>query len=430
MDLQGQTVLIIQRTGFGAGTSGSAPRLHQLDRLLRMAGASAVLLRWHCGEYQILSLSARSPEHMPAPASVGGPSRPESRLPASVRERLAITLAWRWTTRWHPFVRRHREASQLIAQMQPRPSLVWAVSTGGVENLLLAERLGLLQQVRKVVSFHDPPRTLSFSRFPKSMVKRAVKWSGRVDGLVTTNFDYHRLLEKALKAPHGHLRPRPPMVFLPLISETQQRPQSCGPDHPTRMGALKLAYAGRLEHRRGGRSLDPLVAALLELAIEFPDVTFRLDTCGQGSGHHRLVKRSRNNPPNLGIRYHGWLPAEEAASLTASADISLVAQGIRQRFQTPNKVVDLIGAKVRIVGLVPRPSELDRILSAAPRARAFDPTGTHITEQLVSFLRLILLGYEAFNDQKVVIKQLSYSDLSSRLEGFVHNVLHGNKNPR
>ena len=138
MDLQGQTVLIVQRTGFGAGTSGSAPRLRQLDRLLQVAGASAVLLRWHCGEHQLLSLGARSPEHALAQESDGGAFRQASLIPATVRERLAITLAWRWTTRWHPFVRRHKEASQLIAQMQPRPSLVWAVSTGGVENLLLA----------------------------------------------------------------------------------------------------------------------------------------------------------------------------------------------------------------------------------------------------------------------------------------------------
>lgn len=422
MDLQGQTVLIIHRTGFGAGTSGSAPRLRQLDRLLKVAGASAILLRWHRGKHELLSLSATSSERIPARASDDRASRPASRIPAPVRERLAITLAWKWTTRWHPFVRRHKEASQLIDQMQPRPSLVWAVSTGGVENLLLAERLGLLQDVRKVVSFHDPPRILSFSRFPKAMVRRAIKWSGRVDGVVTTNFDYHRLLEDALRAPHGHLRPRPPMVFLPLVSETERTALACGPDHPTRMDALKLAYAGRLEHRRGGRTLDPLVAALLELAAEFPSVSFRLDTCGQGSGHHRLVRRSRNTPPNLSIRYHGWLPVDKAASLTSSADISLVTQGIRQRFQTPNKVVELIDAKAQIVGLVPRSSELDQILSATPRAKAFDPTGTHITQQLVSFFRLNLLGDDAFNDSTAVVKQLSNSDLSSRLEDFVHNV--------
>jgi len=429
MDLQGQTVLIVQRTGFGAGTSGSAPRLRQLDRLLQVAGASAVLLRWHCGEHQLLSLGARSPEHALAQESDGGAFRQASLIPATVRERLAIILAWRWTTRWHPFVRRHKEASQLIAQMQPRPSLVWAVSTGGVENLLLAERLCLVQHVRKVVSFHDPPRTLSFSRFPKAMVRRAANWSGRVDGLVTTNFDFHHLVEKALQARHGRLRPRPPMVFLPLVSETEQRSPPRGPYPTTPMDTLNLAYAGRLEHRRGGRSLDPLVAALLELAVEFPDVTFRLDTCGQGSGHHRLLRRSQKTPPNLSIRYHGWLPMEKAASLTSSADISLVTQGIRQKFQTPNKVVDLINAEARIVGLVPRLSELDRILSAAPTARAFDPAGTHVTQQLVSFFRLILLGYEAFNDQKVVFKQLAYSDLSLRLEGFVNNVLHANRNP-
>ena len=369
-----KNVLVLDRTAFRMGWQGSTPRLIQLAggfldlgmtvELVRSGGAfgaedGAEAVNAFPGD--VVELPLNLLERLSVPGPLGRILR---RSAAS----MAVTpgrIGWR-SARIETRVRPARGTAR-----SQRLTLVWAVCKGTLENARAAATLARRLGMPWVVSFHDPPTELYLAGRLRTRPRlRAANLIRAADVVCTTNQD----LRSALIGDLGLEPERCINIPFRLPSSPHESIPPIGAQRDIARETLVLVYAGRLHGDAvpGQRSLVPLLEGIAALRGIPGTPTVVLRSAGSGDGFTEAAAAAAR----LGIvdayEHLGVLSIDDVQRLHDGSDATLLVQGSTQRMQLPNKTFELLALPRPILALVPRGSEVERVLTVTGKAVVVD----------------------------------------------------------
>ncbi len=114
---------------------------------------------------------------------------------------------------------------------------------------------------------------------------------------------------------------------------------------PDAASPLRLVYLGLLETARG---IDLALEAMSLLAADGAPVV--LDLIGADHGNH-FAERARSLGVADRVRFHGFVPHDDALRLMAKADVGLMPHRVSRHIRTtlPNKLFDYMAARLPVI---------------------------------------------------------------------------------
>ncbi|HEX5581112.1 MAG TPA: glycosyltransferase [Gemmatimonadaceae bacterium] len=286
-----------------------------------------------------------------APSSHRAPVRP------GLLRRMALSLLWLPDDELR-FVRPALRAAREIVRRNGID--VVYTSTPPHSTHLVGLRLRATERVRWVAEFRDP---WTDARSPEQVEH----WFGPVEAV-------HRWLERrCLRAADrvvtvtGGTRDAmadrlPPAerdkVVVALNGIASLEPRREGPA----AGPFRIVHAGTFYHDRDPR---PFLRALASVRRErslgpaevVVDLVGHCRTFGDVSVEREVEELGLSDM----VRFHDWLPHDEARQLLRVADLALLL-ATSQPLQVPNKLFDYVGARTPILGIVDAGGESERML--------------------------------------------------------------------
>lgn len=258
-----------------------------------------------------------------------------------------------------------------------QPTLVWGICGGYLDGAVAADRMAGGLGVPWVFELWDPPWRAGLGSPQEGLVRRFQSLLQRATSIVVVTDNYRKWLVDRFELSPSKVH----TVHWCYEGEMET-------DRSDTNDRFTLLYAGTLE---GGRSIEPLVQALVQVIRKEPEAAASVcvQLVGTGPGFRRAVDLARRQGIDHLFTHLGYRPYSEVQLLQSRASALVNVQTPEtSRWQIPGKTFEYLRTLRPIIGIMPKESEIAHILQRSGLGIVHDREDIHgLAETIIRLWR-------------------------------------------
>lgn len=300
-----------------------------------------------------------------------------------------------------------------LIKNQKKPDLVWSMSGGLLNSVILGDRISREFRIPHVIEFHDPPIHAGLGKelsFVKGKLDILLNNSSKI---VVNTFSYKNFLIKNYRVDHKKIN---------LLYQIYNNDNSNIVIGENDFESVKIGYFGSLSHPR---SLLPLAKAIVE--IRKRDFTFfdklYIILAGSGQGFVDFLDEAKRFSFLDKVTFLGQITQKEVIEYTAKCSILIINQPSESDLELPGKLFDTIVSKRVVLGIGNIKSETADLILNSNRGFVYYPDDIDGIVNFILNFDKYLFNENHGNDLSDFLKKFSYGNLKIGIDQIISEVL-------